>query len=60
VLVYEAAPADPAIWAQQRLLGRRGGMPTSAVWVPTEAFRRGEAALLPDGLVDLLAALPGA
>src|SRR5436305_430128 len=37
VLVYEAAPADPAVWAQQRLLGRRGAVPTSAVWVPTEA-----------------------
>jgi len=59
VLVYEAAPADPAIWAQQRLIGRRGGLTTSAVWVPTEAFRRGEAVLLPDGLVDLLGSLPG-
>jgi DivIVA domain-containing protein len=54
VLVYEAAPADPAVWAQPRLIGRRGGLATSAVWVPIEAFRRGEAPLLPDGLVDLL------
>jgi DivIVA domain-containing protein len=60
VLVYEAAPADPAVWAQQRLIGRRGGMTTSAVWVPTDAFRRGEAMLLPDGLVDLLGSLWGA
>jgi DivIVA domain-containing protein len=60
VLVYEAAPADPGVWAQQRLIGRRGGTTTTAVWVPTEVFRRGEAALLPDGLVDLLATLPGA
>jgi DivIVA domain-containing protein len=60
VLVYEAAPADPVIWAQPRLIGRRGGVATSAVWVPIEAFRRGEAPLLPDGLVDLLGALSGA
>jgi DivIVA domain-containing protein len=60
VLVYEAAPADPAVWAQQRLIGRRGGTATTAVWVPTDLFRRGEVVLLPDGLVDLLATLPGA
>jgi hypothetical protein len=60
VLVYEAAPADPTVWGQQRLVGRRGGMATSAVWVPTEVFHRGEAVLLPEGLVDLLASLPGA
>jgi DivIVA domain-containing protein len=59
VLVYEAAPADPAVWAQQRLIGRRGGASTSAVWVPTDLFRRGEATLLPDGLLDLLGTLPG-
>jgi DivIVA domain-containing protein len=52
VLVYEAAPSDPAVWAQQRLMSRRGG--ASAVWVPVEMFRRGEAPLLPDGLLPLL------
>jgi DivIVA domain-containing protein len=53
VLVYEAAPSDPAVWAQQRLMSRRGDM--SAVWAPVDMFRRGEAPLLPDGLVPLLA-----
>jgi DivIVA domain-containing protein len=52
VLVYEAAPADPRLWAQQRLLTRRGDV--SAIWVPVDLFRRGEAGLLPDGLLPLL------
>ena len=52
VLVYEAAPSDPAVWAQQRLMSRRGDM--SAVWAPVDMFRRGEAPLLPDGLLPLL------
>ena len=52
VLVYEAAPTDPAVWAQQRLMSRRGDL--SAVWAPVDLFRRGEAPLLPDGLLPLL------
>jgi DivIVA domain-containing protein len=52
VLVYEAAPADPGLWAQQRLISRRGDR--SAIWVPVDLFRRGEAQLLPDGLLALL------
>jgi DivIVA domain-containing protein len=52
VLVYEAAPSEPAVWAQQRLMSRRGDM--SAVWAPVDMFRRGEAPLLPDGLLPLL------
>ncbi|HZB48505.1 MAG TPA: DivIVA domain-containing protein [Mycobacteriales bacterium] len=52
VLVYEAAPSDPAVWAQQRLMSRRGD--ASAVWAPVDLFRRGEAPLLPDGLLPLL------
>jgi hypothetical protein len=52
VLVYEATPADPGLWAQQRLISRRGEM--SAIWVPVDLFRRGEAQLLPDGLLALL------
>ena len=52
VLVYEATPADPAVWTQQRLMSRRGA--GSAVWAPVDLFRRGEAALLPDGLLPLL------
>jgi DivIVA domain-containing protein len=52
VLVYSAAPAGPGLAAQQRLVGRHGDV--SAVWVPVETFRRGEAALLPDGLLALL------
>ena len=52
VLVYEAAPGDPAVWTQQRLMSRRGDL--SAVWAPVDMFRRGEAPLLPDGLLPLL------
>lgn len=52
VLVYEATPADPGLWAQQRLISRRGEQ--SAIWVPVDLFRRGEAHLLPDGLLPLL------
>ena len=52
VLVYAAAPAGQGLQAQQRIMGRHGDV--SAVWVPIDAFRRGEAALLPDGLVALL------
>jgi DivIVA domain-containing protein len=52
VLVYSAAPTGPGAAAQQRLVGRHGDL--SAVWVPIEAFRRGEAALLPEGLLALL------
>ena len=57
VLVYEAAPTDPALWAQQRLIGRRGEANTAAIWMPTDTFRRGEALLLPDGLIALLDSL---
>jgi ADP-ribose pyrophosphatase YjhB (NUDIX family) len=60
VLVYEAAPVDPTLWAQPRLIGRSQGGPTSAIWVPVDLFRRGEAALLPEGLLPLLDSLPGA
>lgn len=52
VLVYEVVPADPAVWAQQRLRSRRGDL--TAIWAPVEMFRRGEAPLLPDGLLPLL------
>ena len=52
VLVYSAAPTGPGAAAQQRLVGRHGDL--SAVWVPIDAFRRGEAALLPEGLLALL------
>jgi DivIVA domain-containing protein len=52
VLVYEAAPADPAVWALPRIMSRRGT--ASAIWVPVDTFRRGEAPLLPDGLLPLL------
>lgn len=53
VLVYSAAPTSAGAAAQQRLTGRHGDL--TAVWVPLEAFRRGEAALLPEGLLALLA-----
>jgi len=59
VLVYEAVPVDPAVWSQQRLTGRGPDGPSSAVWVPTDLFRRGEAVLLPDGMIALLDTLPG-
>jgi DivIVA domain-containing protein len=52
VLVYEATAGDPRLWAQQRLVSRRGDQ--SAIWVPVEQFRRGEAVLLPDGMLPLL------
>ena len=52
VLVYSAAPTGPALATQQRLVGRHGDV--SAIWVPVDLFRRGEAALLPDGLLTLL------
>ena len=59
VLVYEAAPVDPALWTQQRLLGHGPGGPTSAVWVPADVFRRRDAVLLPEGMLALLDTLPG-
>jgi DivIVA domain-containing protein len=59
VLVYEAAPVDPALWTQQRLLGHGPGGPTSAVWVPIDVFRRRDAVLLPEGMLALLDTLPG-
>lgn len=52
VLVYEVIPTDPAVWQQQRLRSRRGDL--TAIWAPVDMFRRGEAALLPDGLIPLL------
>lgn len=52
VLVYSAAPTGPGLAGQQRLVGRHGDV--SAIWVPVDLFRRGEAALLPDGLLALL------
>jgi DivIVA domain-containing protein len=52
VLVYEVATADPGVWAQPRLMSRRGG--PSAIWAPVDMFRRGEATLLPEGLLPLL------
>jgi ADP-ribose pyrophosphatase YjhB (NUDIX family) len=52
VLVYSAAPTGPALAGQQRLVGRDGDV--TAIWVPVDLFRRGEAALLPDGLLSLL------
>ena len=52
VLVYEVATADPQVWAQQRIMTRRGDR--SAIWAPVDMFRRGEATLLPDGLLPLL------
>jgi DivIVA domain-containing protein len=58
VLVYEAVPVDQALWTQQRLIGRGPGGPTTAVWVPTDLFRRRDAALLPDGMLALLDTLP--
>ena len=60
VLVYEATPIDPAVWTQPRLIGRRPEGPITAIWVPVDLFRRGEATLLPEGLLALLDALPGA
>ena len=45
-------PTDPGLWTQQRLTSRRGD--PSAVWAPMDIFRRGEAQLLPDGLLPLL------
>jgi DivIVA domain-containing protein len=52
VLVYEATPTGPGLAAQQRLVGRHGEL--SAIWVPVDLFRRGEATLLPEGLLGLL------
>ena len=52
VLVYEVATADPQVWSQSRLRGRRGDV--TAIWAPVDMFRRNEAQLLPDGLLPLL------
>jgi len=52
VLVYEVATADPQVWSQPRLRGRRGDV--TAIWAPVDMFRRNEAQLLPDGLLPLL------
>lgn len=52
VLVYEVATADQQVWTQPRLMSRRGDR--SAIWAPVDMFRRGEATLLPDGLLPLL------
>ena len=52
VLVYEVATADPQVWSQPRLRGRRGNL--TAIWAPVDMFRRNEAQLLPDGLLPLL------
>jgi DivIVA domain-containing protein len=52
VLVYEVATADPQVWSQPRLRGRRGDV--TAIWAPVDMFRRNEAQLLPEGLLPLL------
>ncbi len=52
VLVYEVATVDPQVWSQPRLMSRRGDR--SAIWAPVDMFRRGEATLLPEGLLPLL------
>jgi len=52
VLVYEVASSDTQVWSQPRLRSRRGDL--TAIWAPVDMFRRGEATLLPDGLLPLL------
>lgn len=56
-LVYQAAFADPALYATPEMTGREdSGAPFKALWKPLADFQPGGPPLYPDGLLDLLAA----
>lgn len=59
VVVYEAEFADRKIYDQDCLTGYEdNGKPFKALWKPMEQFRKLEAPLYPDGLLQLLLNIP--
>lgn len=60
VLIYEADLVGSAIREQDATTGKEDdGSPMKVLWVSLEHFRRGEAPLYPDGLLELLLAQSG-
>jgi 8-oxo-dGTP pyrophosphatase MutT (NUDIX family) len=60
VLVYEGTLADDAVYEVDAFVGHEDdGTPFKIVWKSLEAFRRGEAPLYPDGLLELLTPTSG-
>jgi 8-oxo-dGTP pyrophosphatase MutT (NUDIX family) len=59
VLVYEGQLADRKIYERDRLTAHEDdGSPIEVVWKSIEFFRRGEAPLYPNGLLELLLEQP--
>lgn len=55
VLLHRAAFADPAWYGRDKIAAYEDGdLNFIAVWKPLDDFRRGLAALYPDGLLDLI------
>ena len=55
MLIYEGDLVSSAVREQDVTMGREDdGSPMKVLWVPLEHFRRGEAPLYPDGLLELL------
>jgi ADP-ribose pyrophosphatase YjhB (NUDIX family) len=60
VLIYEGDLVGSAIYEQDVMTGREDdGSPFKVLWAPLARFRRGEAPLYPDGLLELLLADAG-
>ena len=54
IWLYEARFTDPSLYERDVVIADESGSKFEVHWVPFEMFRRGEAPLYPDGLVDLL------
>ncbi len=54
VLVYEGNFVDPRLYEVESLMCRDDGGEFIGLWKSLEEFRRGEAILYPEGLLDLL------
>lgn len=54
VLYYRGDLVDPAFYARPEIKLDLEGGTGRAVWVPLEAFRRGDFPLYPDGLLEML------
>jgi 8-oxo-dGTP pyrophosphatase MutT (NUDIX family) len=59
VQVYEGGFVDPAMNDPKRIVtGNEEGTPFKALWIPMDAFRRGELTLYPSGLLELIEQIP--
>ena len=59
VQVYEGKFVDPAMNDRKRIVtGNEEGTPFKAMWLPLDAFCRGELILFPSGLLELIEQIP--